>query len=87
MTPFGDGVEDAPGPVATVERSSVSAPYDRDTLLLQCEEYHKSGKGDSARERGGGDARMGRVVNEVRYNGEERARTSCTLTTSQDIAS
>ena len=48
---FGDGVEDArPISVATLERSSVSAPDDVDTLLLQGEEHHNGGNDDGGRE-------------------------------------
>lgn len=57
MTPLGDGVEDAPGSVATREQSGVSAPIDLNPLLLQGKEYHESGDGDGTRERRGGDAK------------------------------
>ena len=56
MTPFGDRVEDTPRSVATVERSSVSAPGDSDPLSLQGEEYHEGGNGDTTRERRGSNA-------------------------------
>jgi len=63
---FRNVVEDAPGSVATLERSSVPAPLDSNALLLQSEEYHKGGDGDSARERRGGDTKTERVVNEAK---------------------
>lgn len=71
MASFGDGVEGTPGSVATVERSSISAPVDLDTLLLQGEEYYKSGKGDSTRECGGSNAERKRAVSKVRSNERE----------------
>lgn len=45
VTSLGDGAEDTPRPVATLERSSVPAPLiNPGTLSL--EEYHMSGDGD-----------------------------------------
>ena len=43
----GNGVENTPRPIAAVERPSVSTPVNFDTLLLQGEEHHESGNGDS----------------------------------------
>ena len=57
MTSFGNGEEDTSRSVTTVEWSSVSAPVNLDTWLLQGEEHYKSGNGDSAGERGGGDTK------------------------------
>lgn len=56
MTSLGDGVKNTPRSIATVEWSSVSNPVDLDIMLLQGEEYHEGRNGDSASERGGGDA-------------------------------
>ena len=56
VSSFGDGMEDAPRSITTVERSSVSAPLDLDTLQLQGEEHYKGRYGDSTGERGGSDA-------------------------------
>lgn len=73
VTSIGDGVEDASGTIATVEGSSVSDPVDPNTLLLQCEKHHKSGKGDSAGERRGSDAKRERVVSKPRSSEGESA--------------
>ena len=69
VTSFGDGVEDAPGSVATFERSSVSDPVDLDTVQLQSEEYHKGGNGNTAGECGDGEAETQREVRNARSNG------------------
>ena len=69
VTSFGDGVEDAPGSVATVERSGVSDPVDLDTVQLQSEEYHKGGNGNAAGECGDGEADTERGVRNTRSNG------------------
>ena len=66
---FGDGAEDAPGSVATVERSRVSDPVDLDTMQLQSEEYHKGGNGNTAGECGDGEAETERGVRSVKLNG------------------
>ena len=47
MTHFGGGVEGAPRPITTAERSSVSTPIELDILQLQGEKYHKGGNGDA----------------------------------------
>ena len=59
---FGNVVEDAPRPVATLERSSIPAPFDLDALLLQSEEYHEGGDSDSARECGGSNTKTEREL-------------------------
>ena len=57
VTSFGDGVEDAPRSVTTVEWPSVSAPLDPDLLVLQGEEHHESRNGNSTSECRRGDAK------------------------------
>ena len=52
---FGDGVEDTPRSVTTVEWPSVSDPVDPDTLLLQGEEYHEGGYDNTTGKCGGSD--------------------------------
>lgn len=64
----GDGEEDAPRPITTVERSSVSTPIDLDTLLLQGKEHHKSRNCDSARESRGSNAIKKRAISKVGWN-------------------
>ena len=74
MTSFGNGEEDTSRSVTTVEWSSVSAPVDLNTWLLQGEEHYKSANGDSARERGGSDAeRNERLETEVGLEGRGHA--------------
>ena len=87
MTTCHDGVEDTPRSVTAIERPSVSAPVDLDALLLQREEHHKSGKGDSTRERGRGDTKMKRASAEPGQTKGKGTRTSCTSTTNRGIAS
>ena len=65
VSSWGDREEDTPSSVASLERPSVSAPVDLDILQLQCQEYHKGGDGDSARECGGSDAERKQTVKKV----------------------
>jgi len=57
-----------PSSVATAEWSCVSDPVNRDTLLLQGEEYNEGGQGDGTGERGGCDAKRERAFRNVASN-------------------
>jgi len=60
-----DGMKRTTSSVATAERSRVSDPANRDTLLLQGEEYNESGQGDGTGERGGSDAEREQAVRKL----------------------
>ena len=65
---FGDGVEDAPRSVATVERSSVPAPVDLDTVQLQGEEHHEGGNCNTTGECGDSEAETEQGVRKAKSN-------------------
>ena len=62
VSPRGDGANDAPRSVAAIEWLRISTPIKFYALLLESEEYHKSGNCNGARECGSGYAERKQAI-------------------------